>query len=157
MNAPARITTETGRPLTAEELAEMTGEDGLINGFTPEKYAEIFPTGVMRQDIADFIYNACRTGDFTLPGTPKNEQLGFIYFMLSPIMEQVKIGFAKNPEQRLRELQVGSADQLELILCHTGTINDEQELHRQFAAHRTNGEWFRFVSEIEAYVDEFAE
>ena len=33
----------------------------------------------------------------------------------------------------------------------------EKELHRQFKEYNTVGEWFRIVTEITAYIDEFAE
>lgn len=54
-----------------------------------------------------------------------------------------KIGWAKDPEQRIRELQTGSPVPLEIIgVIRGGTLETENELHVAFGQHRLHGEWF---------------
>lgn len=56
----------------------------------------------------------------------------------------VKIGLARDPWSRLKELQVGNAEPLEL-LGHTPACDArslEQELHRRFSDSHKRGEWF---------------
>lgn len=55
-----------------------------------------------------------------------------------------KIGIAKNPKQRIRQLQTGNSDPLELI----GTYESENAskietaLHNRYSHVRNVGEWF---------------
>ncbi len=60
----------------------------------------------------------------------------------------LKIGIAKNPRQRLRELQTGCPYALELIAAFRGDTETEKLLHRRFAHLHSQGEWFRATREI---------
>lgn len=66
-----------------------------------------------------------------------------IYIIQAEGTPRVKIGWAKNPEQRRRELQTGSPYPLKLL--HTIETDEkelEAELHRQYQTCRVQGEWF---------------
>ena len=52
----------------------------------------------------------------------------------------VKIGIAKDPMRRLKELQTGQPMELRLLWSVAG--NYENDLHVHFAAYRVRGEWF---------------
>lgn len=52
----------------------------------------------------------------------------------------VKIGIAKDPMRRLKELQTGQPMELQLLWSVAG--NYENDLHVHFAAYRVRGEWF---------------
>ncbi|MFI6560365.1 GIY-YIG nuclease family protein [Streptomyces sp. NPDC050534] len=52
----------------------------------------------------------------------------------------VKIGIAKDPMRRLKELQTGQPMALHLLWSAVGDY--ERDLHIHFAAHRIRGEWF---------------
>lgn len=54
----------------------------------------------------------------------------------------VKIGVSLNPHKRLRTLQCGSSDALQLLLTIPGTRTLERRLHRRFHQRRVTGEWF---------------
>jgi hypothetical protein len=60
----------------------------------------------------------------------------------------VKIGFALNPEQRLRELQTGHWETLSLIRVIEGDIGAESWMHGRFSEFRVRGEWFRLTEEM---------
>lgn len=55
-----------------------------------------------------------------------------------------KIGIAKNPKQRIRQLQTGNSDQLELIETYQSenARKIEGALHAFYSHGRMTGEWF---------------
>ncbi|MFD4862470.1 GIY-YIG nuclease family protein [Streptomyces atratus] len=57
---------------------------------------------------------------------------------------RVKIGTSVSPEKRLKELQTGNPDRLEVLWYTSGGRELEALLHRAFADHRVEGEWFDF-------------
>jgi hypothetical protein len=76
----------------------------------------------------------------------------FVYFMGGDD-GYVKIGFSNNPHKRLRGVQIGSASPVRLLAMLRGDRNDEDSLHKRFAAYRVRGEWFRFEGEFKEYVE----
>lgn len=64
-----------------------------------------------------------------------------IYFIRSE--DAIKIGYSRNPETRLGELQVGTQHTLELLGVMHGDMVDEGNLHKRFADLHIRGEWFR--------------
>jgi hypothetical protein len=74
-----------------------------------------------------------------------------VYFIGSEL-GQVKIGMARVPERRLRELQTSHPAKLTILATCEGGHEREQGYHRKFAAHRLHGEWFERCPEIEAEI-----
>lgn len=60
----------------------------------------------------------------------------------------VKIGKADDPEQRVRDLQVGHPELLTIIRVHDAHFDSEEQFHGRFASQRVRGEWFRFHPEM---------
>lgn len=77
----------------------------------------------------------------------------YVYFILAPQSDCVKIGRAKNPETRLKALQTASPDELELLLMlpHSPPF-EEHQLHKRFDKYRTQGEWFEYCGELKRFV-----
>jgi hypothetical protein len=71
-----------------------------------------------------------------------------IYFILNARAEAIKIGTAVDVSGRLKTLQTGSAEPLELLCSVPGDKDAELRLHRRFAADRLRGEWFRVTPEL---------
>jgi hypothetical protein len=72
-----------------------------------------------------------------------------IYFIRAGRKRLVKIGYSKgHPSIRLKTLQTGSIEPLELIGMLDGDPRDEAEWHRRFRHLRVTGEWFRWTSEL---------
>jgi hypothetical protein len=65
---------------------------------------------------------------------------GKVYFIQAGAF--VKIGWSKDPERRLAQLATACPHELTLLGEITGTVLDEQALHRAFAHLRARGEWF---------------
>lgn len=97
------------------------------------------------------LYRALMDGTAPPPAWPKQS----VYFITDGFM--VKIGVAKRPECRLREMQVGHASQLRLLATTEGGVPLERRYHQRFAAHRIRGEWFRLCPEIKAEVERLNE
>lgn len=65
--------------------------------------------------------------------------------------QAVKVGVAKNPQSRIKELQVANARKLQLtmLIGPMGSKNAyslEKALHRYLRRNHVNGEWFDFSS-----------
>ncbi len=69
---------------------------------------------------------------------------GWVYAAWAFRSDMVKIGWATNPDARLRSLQASSPLFLLPIWRVRGTRDLEHHLHGAFAGRRNHGEWFRF-------------
>jgi hypothetical protein len=67
-----------------------------------------------------------------------------VYFVIErPFSGRVKIGYSKNPDRRLRELQTGSSRTLVIYSRIEGVTKEaEREIHNLCREHRRAGEWF---------------
>lgn len=77
-----------------------------------------------------------------------NIAAGWVYLLVCGW--HYKIGKSKNVKSRVSDLQTSSPYKIELV-CAVWCDNMasvERELHKEFAEHRTNGEWFDFSSSI---------
>src|SRR6266705_2342621 len=75
---------------------------------------------------------------------------GWCLYVISCGLERAKIGVADDARKRLRELQVGSPD--ELKLAHSQPYPERrdavavaEELYRYFAGRRLRGSWYRLA------------
>ena len=78
-------------------------------------------------------------------------RIGFVYAISNGT--HLKIGWsAHHPAlSRLRDLQVASAHELDIVGAFIGTQGDERSIHQRFGPHRIRGEWFLDVPQIRAY------
>lgn len=61
----------------------------------------------------------------------------------------IKVGFSNNPEQRLKELQIGNPRTLYLLAAIPGTQAQERSLHRFLNDFSTSSnEWFAMTPEV---------
>lgn len=77
--------------------------------------------------------------------------IGYVYLINEVDTNNFKIGISKKPanEERIKNLQTGNHNQLELIFevkskCYT-TL--EKTLHRTFKYNNIRGEWFEFPNQ----------
>lgn len=75
-----------------------------------------------------------------------------IYFIHDRLSHAVKIGTADDPQKRLRLLQCGCPNPLELLAVLPGDRHDEEELHHRWRAVRLGGEWFRATDELMEFI-----
>lgn len=85
--------------------------------------------------------------DLTLVPPSKRWRKGTVYFVLSG-KNRVKIGFAKDVQSRIRDLQVAHHTELKLLHTVEGTSRTEAEFHERFREYRVNGEWFKLAGAL---------
>jgi hypothetical protein len=73
---------------------------------------------------------------------------GFVYFIGEGFGQPVKVGWAADPQRRLRELQIGSPRRLAVLHARPGTKKDERALHHRLKASRLSGEWFEWSAPL---------
>lgn len=79
----------------------------------------------------------------TLPVIPAGyRRRGFVYAIRDDAAQAVKIGFTRNPERRLRQLQTANATPLRTLCVFENVQAFEASLHQSFASRRMSGEWF---------------
>lgn len=81
------------------------------------------------------------------PRSPKGKTTGtkpHTYLIAAEGTHLVKIGIAKDPMRRLKELQTGQPMDLQLLWSIAGDY--ERDLHVHFCAYRVRGEWFDLTS-----------
>ena len=71
-----------------------------------------------------------------------------VYFIATADRRYVKIGYTTNMTRRLRDVQVGNPEPLELLGTLDGTKDDEKRLHHDWRRLRVEGEWFRLTDEL---------
>jgi DNA-binding XRE family transcriptional regulator len=72
-------------------------------------------------------------------------------YLISHENQFIKIGYTKNINKRLSQLQVSSPVKLEVLHLIDGDVTIEKKLHVLFKDLRTSGEWFKFDSSILEY------
>lgn len=72
---------------------------------------------------------------------PLPEARGWVYFV-EMLDGPIKIGFSKDPFQRMRVLQTACSTPLSLICAIEAEQIQEKAFHQQLRKHRLQGEWF---------------
>ena len=71
-------------------------------------------------------------------------------YLIADLEQMVcKIGYAGNPNHRIKQLQTGNANELILMQVIPGDKPKETELHNKFKEFRLKGEWFEFNNIIQ--------
>lgn len=67
----------------------------------------------------------------------------YVYFLYDRISKMVKIGYSKNIQRRMKQLQTSNPNELELVYYVEGNRDTEFYFHKMFFYCRRNGEWFQ--------------
>ena len=70
-----------------------------------------------------------------------------LYLIENVTTGTIKIGISKNPTERLKQLQTGNANKLQLIKVYDVEEDHhwEKRLHKMFWQNRLKGEWFKLI------------
>lgn len=71
-----------------------------------------------------------------------------IYLAVTGCKKFAKIGFSKNPQTRIAQLQDGLPENFSHYEFRHGSINLEKEIHRELDNFRSKGEWFFMCNEV---------
>ena len=93
----------------------------------------------------------------SIPTASTTSPRRFVYVIQSRTLRLVKIGLAGNPRARLRGLQTGSPDKLELLGAFVFTLAADLEagFHKKFVQHHAHGEWYHPNGEVGLVADRF--
>jgi len=74
----------------------------------------------------------------------------FIYGRANKNEAYVKIGYSKNPEQRLKQLQTGCPIKLSIRYTMSGNFETEKALHEYYKEYKVphSKEWFYFRGDL---------
>src|SRR5262245_48408046 len=89
-----------------------------------------------------------RVGRRMVEGVTMSQQLYFI-----KAGARIKIGIAADIGRRVRQLQTGCPEPLELLGTIPGSRGVERCWHRRWAQIRTGGEWFKATPELLEEID----
>lgn len=79
--------------------------------------------------------------------------MGFVYFIVDADKNQVKIGYSRHPQQRLKQLLTATSSKLVLAKAIAGNRKTEADYHRHFGRYKVRREWFDLSDEIQAFLD----
>lgn len=82
---------------------------------------------------------------------------GYVYFIQGIDGGRIKIGWAKRPGVRLRELQTGSPVALRIVAAMPGDRSAERDQHKKWEQHRAYGEWFYPAPQLLDFINEVVE
>lgn len=72
----------------------------------------------------------------------------FVYFIVDESHQLLKIGYSKDPEQRLNQLKTANSGKLILAKVIRGDQKTERDYHKLFARYKIRREWFCLSPEI---------
>jgi hypothetical protein len=78
---------------------------------------------------------------------------GYIYFIVDYDKREVKVGYSKHPQQRLKELKTSNSGNLVLTKIVPETRTDEKKYHKIFCHSKIRREWFKLTPEIEEFIN----
>lgn len=111
--------------------------------------AMVEPTPIRRDRSAVVdVYETVLTSRLSKRPEPPEVGGPFVYFVMSPDKQAVKIGTAVNVRKRLAELQCGNYLDLLYIGAIFGGPAVERQLHQEFASARLSGEWFKPTKKV---------
>ncbi len=87
------------------------------------------------------------------------EANGYVYLIKSQNRPVVKIGKAKDPIERVKQIQTGSPDLLYLYaaIYSENSVLLESQFHTLLANDWIRGEWFNFTKDTEAIIYKYCE
>jgi len=73
---------------------------------------------------------------------------GYVYIIGNLDAEICKIGFSKNPKERIRSIQTGCPYVLKIILLFEAEKYTETRLHHKYSKYKLSGEWFSIEGKL---------
>ncbi len=80
-----------------------------------------------------------------------------IYFIQATVSGFIKIGYAIEPWNRIKQLQTGSSEPLTILKSIPGNKEREKEIQNFLIAHRIRGEWYKPDVEVLNFIRQLDE
>lgn len=124
---------------------EIVGKTGRSLWHQIKTYSKYGGVKALRNRCADYKY-------WEVPNV-KHVNIGFVYIAkASNFPDVIKIGFSKNPEQRIKKLGYSTKIKIELVHCVVGTKLDEALAHESLSKYSLANEWFDLSGRIQAAI-----
>ena len=81
----------------------------------------------------------------------------FIYYIKNINSGHIKIGWSRNPQKRIRQLQPGAEGKLIIMATQPGGPSAEASIHRHFKRLQFYGEWYKSDSSLLGYISDILE
>jgi hypothetical protein len=83
----------------------------------------------------------------------QNSDVGYVYCIANANKTAIKIGWTKNPEKRVKDLQTGNSEKLTILHYIPGSKYLEKSLHIKYKMYQTSAknEWFEYNEDIINY------
>ncbi len=78
---------------------------------------------------------------------------GYIYFLHSPEMSKIKIGYSKYPASRIKDIRKVIPLHINSLRIMRGSMSHEKRLFKLWERYREQGEWFKASDELLAWID----
>ena len=78
----------------------------------------------------------------------KKVRQGYIYLIQNSVNNSLKVGFSKNPQSRLQQLNTASSEPLRMICHKKGTLDEEKSIHQELIGIKLNTEWYPNSNEV---------
>jgi len=89
-----------------------------------------------------------------ITGETTKKDRNYIYFIGTEDKKSIKIGMSKNPWSRVRELQTGNNQKINVITTLATTeATTDREVHELFPTTKIHGEWFEWDSNISQVIE----
>lgn len=122
-----------------------------MNEMTVDEAEEL--TSKLKAQFDNLAVHLRELGDLKAQLPKKKKELeGYVYFIQAQDSLAIKIGFAVDVESRLKTLQTGNSERLEVVGTVPGCIADEKALHAKFSLDHKRGEWFYASNELVDYI-----
>jgi hypothetical protein len=90
------------------------------------------------------------------------ERGAWLVYFIRAANGMIKIGYARDLWTRLRTLQSGHSEPLEILVYSRGDPVTEERLHEAFRRYRRGGEWFEpappllaYIADLQAVIDAY--
>lgn len=128
-------------------------DEFITDGLDPKMMDYILRIAKVNPGIRPALAKASAFRRTAQPRTPRR-QSSAIYFVRAGRAGHIKIGSASDVVARIKMLQTGCPDELQLLGAMAGNAAMERRLHEQFAHLRVRGEWFEATDELLRFIQE---
>ncbi|GAA0082952.1 hypothetical protein UT300006_35820 [Clostridium sp. CTA-6] len=81
-----------------------------------------------------------------------NNKNGTVYFILDTSANIVKIGFTRNLQMRIKQLETSNCNLKLIHKIENCSMDYEQSLHKFFEMERIKNEWFQYGDSIKQWI-----
>ena len=153
-----------------DERLDVKDFTNLINNYTYNDIKQLVFSLVRNRVLTECKVGNCNTNiiktfymvnedvlskEMSLEEYINDEWMGFVYFIQAGDNGAIKIGYTKDVDRRIKELQTSNPEKLNLLLKVGAEPNDEKVMHDKFKKYCINLEWYSPSDELINFIRKF--